>query len=91
MIFEAIMLLCFGAAWPVSIYKAYKSRTAKGVSMMFMYILLIGYAFGILNKIMTEVDYVLALYLLNTIMVSINIVLVLRNKAIDAATSDIPE
>ena len=24
--FEIIMLACFGAAWPASIYKSYKSR-----------------------------------------------------------------
>jgi len=29
-VFEAIMLLCFGAAWPFSIYKSYKSKSIMG-------------------------------------------------------------
>ena len=29
-IFEMIMLVCFGAAWPFSIIKSYKSRDNNG-------------------------------------------------------------
>ena len=28
---EALMIVCFGLSWPVSIMKSYKSRTAKGM------------------------------------------------------------
>ena len=29
---EIIMLICFGASWPISVAKSYKARTAKGKS-----------------------------------------------------------
>ena len=32
---EALMILCFGISWPLSIYKSWKSRTAKGKSLTF--------------------------------------------------------
>lgn len=31
-IFEVIMLICFGAAWPFSIYKSYTSTSTSGVT-----------------------------------------------------------
>ena len=32
-VFEVGMLLCFAAAWPFNIMKAYRSRTAVGTSL----------------------------------------------------------
>ena len=32
-IFEAIMLICFGIAWPFSIYKLIETKKAKGKSI----------------------------------------------------------
>lgn len=32
---EALMILCFGLSWPLSIYKSWTSRTAKGKSLYF--------------------------------------------------------
>ena len=48
-IFEVGMLLCFAAAWPANIYKAYKARTTVGTSLPFMVIVEIGYVCGMLN------------------------------------------
>jgi len=42
-IFEMLMLLCFGAAWPFSIYKSYKSKSVDGKSPYFLVILILGY------------------------------------------------
>jgi hypothetical protein len=42
-IFEMIMLVCFGAAWPFSIIKSYKSRDNNGKSVVFLFIVVIGY------------------------------------------------
>ena len=33
LVFETIMLLCFGASWPFNIAKSLRSRTAKGKSI----------------------------------------------------------
>ena len=82
-IFEAGMLLCFGAAWPLSIYKSVKSRTAAGRSMMFQWAILVGYICGITHKILYSNDIVLYLYILNLVMVAIDTVLYLRNKKLD--------
>jgi len=78
-IFEMLMLLCFGAAWPFSIYKSYKSKSVAGKSPCFLVILILGYIFGILNKILFNYDAVVYLYLLNLIMVTIDFILYLKN------------
>jgi hypothetical protein len=73
--FEIVMLICFGAAWPFSIYKAFKSKTANGKSFLFLLVLLIGYIFGILHKVFFSFDYVIILYIFNLIMISIDMIL----------------
>ena len=80
-IFEIIMLICFGAAWPLSIYRSYQSRTTRGKSIFFLLVIIIGYISGILNKIVNHnVDKVVFLYALNALMVSIDAYLWFRNK-----------
>ena len=79
-IFEIIMLICFGAAWPFSICKSYKSKSTQGKSVVFLVIVLIGYAAGILNKIYYNFDNVVYLYALNMIMVTLDLVLYMRNQ-----------
>ncbi len=78
-IFEVVMLVCFGAAWPVSICKSYRSRTTAGKSVVFLVIVEIGYIAGICFKLTGTLDYVIALYILNACMVLIDIGLYRRN------------
>jgi len=82
-IFEAVMILCFGAAWPFSIIRSYKSRTNKGKSLFFLCIVDIGYAAGVIHKIFWAYDQVIWLYVLNLIMVTIDLFLYLRNHKLD--------
>jgi len=35
-IFEALMMIFFGLAWPFSIYKSYKSKSNNGKSLWFL-------------------------------------------------------
>ena len=79
-IFEIVMLLCFGAAWPFSIYKSYTSGKTGGKSVFFLIILLLGYVAGIANKLFYRFDNVIYLYFLNMLMVSIDTALWFRNK-----------
>ena len=44
---ETVMIVCFGLSWPLSVYKSWKSRTAKGKSLQFEIFIWIGYIFGI--------------------------------------------
>lgn len=74
------MLLCFGAAWPFSIYKSIRYRIVEGKSLTFMVIVLIGYISGIIHKILYSYDNVIFLYILNSLMVSIDIFLFLKFK-----------
>jgi len=85
-IFEIIMLICFGAAWPFSIYKSYTSRSTEGKSISFLIVVLIGYVAGILHKVFNQFDAVMYLYLLNFMMVLTDLLIYYRNRRI-AATS----
>lgn len=72
---EIIMLLCFGAAWPFSIWKSYVSRSNKGKSILFLAVIFIGYIAGALHKLFYAYDAVIYLYALNGLMVAIDMLL----------------
>jgi len=84
--FETIMLLCFGAAWPVSIYRSWRSRTNAGKSVAFLFIVFIGYVAGVTHKLLYSLDPVVALYALNGLMVATDLALYARNRRLDAAS-----
>ncbi|OPX88323.1 MAG: hypothetical protein A4E52_01239 [Pelotomaculum sp. PtaB.Bin013] len=79
-IFEVLMLVCFGAAWPASIYKSYVSRQTAGKSILFLWIVFAGYFFGVIHKLVFSYDLVIYLYILNGVMVMADIILYYRNK-----------
>ncbi|RCX17614.1 hypothetical protein DFR58_107161 [Anaerobacterium chartisolvens] len=79
-VFEAGMLVCFGAAWPISIYKSYKSRVNSGKSIIFLFVVITGYVSGIIHKLLYSFDMVIFLYILNVLMVSADAALYFRNK-----------
>ena len=79
------MLLCFGAAWPFSIHKSWTSRKTGGKSVFFLFVVLLGYAAGILNKLVYDPDAVVWLYGLNSLMVGADIALYFRNRALERA------
>ncbi len=82
-IFEAVMLICFGAAWPVSLCKSWTSRTSAGKSVIFLYIVALGYVSGIVHKVLYSFDGLICLYLINAVMVIADIILFYRNRRID--------
>ncbi len=82
-VFEILMLLCFGAAWPFSIYKSWKSRATGGKSVLFLFIVVAGYVAGIINKVFYRMDAVVWLYVLNALMVSADAVLWFRNRRLE--------
>ncbi len=73
-IFEAIMLICFGIAWPVSINKLLKTKKAKGKSIPFVAIVLVGYLAGICFQWFGDRDIVICLYIINTLMVAFDLI-----------------
>ena len=83
-VFEAIMVISFGASWPLSIMKSYKARTAKGKSLWFLLLILFGYAMGIASKFIGDnVTYVTYFYMLNFCVVSVDLAIYFRNKSLD--------
>ena len=83
--FEITMLVCFGAAWPFSIHKAWTSRSTGGKSVAFLWVILVGYFAGIAHKVLHSRDLVIAFYALNALMVAIDIALWYRNRRLAAA------
>lgn len=90
-LFEIIMIVSFGASWPMNVLKSYKARTAKGKSLGFLYLIFFGYIAGIISKLINETYmasfsqkwYVLFFYVLNLIMVGMDLILYFRNKQLD--------
>ena len=87
---EIAMLVAFGASWPFNIIKSYRSRTAKGKSVIFEIIVTLGYLFGVAGKFITYhqtgvLAYSVWFYFIDITMVAIDMVLYVRNTALDKA------
>ncbi len=83
-ILEMIMLGCFGLSWPINVVKAYRARTAAGMSLPFNLLIIAGYVAGISAKILAgQANIVLAAYFLNLAIVSLNVAVYFRNSALD--------
>ena len=88
---EITMIVSFGASWPLNVMKSWKSRTTKGKSLPFLCLIFFGYIAGIVSKFV-NVDYmasfaskwyVLIFYILNLVMVGIDLILYARNYKLD--------
>lgn len=90
-ILEIIMIVSFGASWPMNVIKSYKARTAKGKSLAFLLLIFFGYIAGIASKFLNEAYmasigekwYVLFFYFLNLLMVGTDVILYFRNRNLD--------
>ena len=85
---EALMIICFGLSWPISIRKSWFARTAKGKSVIFEFIVVLGYLVGVLGKFITwrntgVLAYSIWFYFADIAMVTIDIVLYFRNTRLD--------
>ena len=88
---EVVMIVSFGASWPMNVIKSYKARTAKGKSIAFLLLILFGYIAGITSKLINEAYissfsqkwYVLFFYVLNFLMVFCDLLLYFRNRRLD--------
>ena len=89
--FEILMIVSFGASWPMNVIKSFKARTAKGKSLGFLCLIFFGYIAGITSKLINDSYmasfaskwYVLFFYVLNLVMVGIDLCLYIRNKRLD--------
>ena len=85
---EITMLVCFGAAWPISIYKSWTSHSSKGKSLLFLAVIVVGYAAGIGKCVLTGAHWsVITLYLVHVCMVCTDMMLYFRNTAMERAAA----
>lgn len=83
-ILEAAMLICFGASWPLAIFKTLSVRKVTGKSLPFLCLVFIGYGAGLGAKFATAavrqeaVSWVALFYAANGAMVFTEILLYLR-------------
>ena len=88
-ILEVIMVVSFGASWPLNVMKSYRARTTKGKSLAFLCLIFFGYIAGISCKLVDpEFDfskswYVFFFYCLNLVMVGIDLCIYVRNYRLD--------
>ena len=83
---EIIMIVSFGASWPMNVIKYFKTRTTKGKSLAFLCLIFFGYIAGIASKFVNDAYmaqiaqkwYVLFFYCLNLIMVGADLLIYYR-------------
>ncbi len=82
--FEGVMLICFGASWPISISKSLRTRQVAGKSLVFMLLVFVGYLAGLSAKLAIAAvrnetpQPVSLLYFINTLLVATDICLYIR-------------
>ena len=83
------MILCFGLAWPVSVYKSYVSRSTQGKSVMFLVIVFVGYMAGLIHVLIDYpgFSYLTLLYLANSVMIATDIFLYARNRRLEKSSA----
>lgn len=83
--FEIIMILCFGFSWPISIIKTLKAKTAAGKSPLFIILIITGYIFGIVSKIISDnIGIAFIFYCINLCTTSFDLALQLYYRKKDA-------
>ena len=81
-IYELFFFVFIACAWPVSIVRMLRSKSTKGKSLIFICVILLGYALGIVHKVIYDPDAVIIVYFLNFLLVLTDIIvfLYIRNR-----------
>ena len=77
---EIAMLCLFGCSWPFNIAKALRTRTAKGKSVVFEVLVIVGYLIGLFGKLYAYrqtgvLAYSVWFYIADILMVSVDLIL----------------
>ena len=82
---EVAMIVSFGFSWPMNVIKSFQARTTKGKSLWFLVLIFCGYICGIIGKLSAPSYkwYVLFFYILNLVMVGLDLLLYVRNYFIE--------
>ena len=89
-ILEIIMVVSFGISWPLNVIKSYQARSTKGKSLWFLVLIFFGYICGIASKLTADSYkwYVLFFYVLNFVMVGVDLLLYWRNYRLEYREND---
>lgn len=87
---EIAMLCLFGCSWPFNIAKALRAKTAKGKSVGFELLVIIGYIIGLVGKLYAyrqtgNLAYSTWFYIADILMVSVDLALYCVNTRRDRA------
>ncbi len=87
---EIAMLCLFGCSWPFNIAKALRAKTAKGKSVGFELLVIIGYIIGLIGKLYAyrqtgNLAYSTWFYIADILMVSVDLALYCVNTRRDRA------
>jgi hypothetical protein len=83
-VFESLMLVAFGFAWPTNILTTLKRKSTVGKSLLFLFIIITGYVFGISAKIVNgSINYVFFFYILNIVLVAADLCLYFYYKRLE--------
>ena len=88
-VLEIMMMVAFGFSWPNNIITTLKNKSTKGKSLAFLLLIDFGYICGIVGKILggNIVWYVMFFYVLNFIMVTIDLCLYFYYKSKEKITN----
>lgn len=84
-VLEFLMLVCFCISWPFSIIESYRARSTSGKSLSFMLLIIGGYVFGIVHKIVNGFDWVSWAWVAGLLLVCTDTALYWRNRRIEKA------
>ena len=89
-ILEVVMIVSFGASWPMNVMKSWKARTAKGKSVVFEVLVIVGYLIGLFGKLYAyrqtgTLAYSVWFYIADILMVSVDLALYCVNTRRDRA------
>ena len=74
-VWEVLFLLCFAISWPVSIANSLRTKVVIGKSPLFMSLIILGYIFGIVHKLLYSRDIVIFMYMFNATLVATDLFL----------------
>lgn len=79
-VFEILMIVCFGLAWPLNLYNSVRTRSTRGKNLLFQGIIVLAYFFGMIHKLFYSRDFAVWFYLLNACMVTADLLLYFINR-----------
>ena len=86
-ILEFAMLFCFGYSWPFAIAKTLKAKKVDGKRPLFEAIVIVGYLFGIAAHLIGDRSWVIWVYIVDILLVSVDLTLYMHYSRLNRTSS----